>query len=114
MSTLEGGAAVAGAMAAAAGQGPLYCGIRKGGAVLLRSLSTQSVYDIVQNRAEVAGIGELTPHDLRRTFVTRLLGATGDINLVRELVGHSDVKTTARYELRKHDVRLHIERCEFV
>jgi len=91
------------------GTGPMFCRIRKAGTVILQSLSTQSIYDIVQHRAESAGIGTITPHDLRRTFVTTLLSSTGDINLVRGLVGHSDVKTTARYDLRIHDAQKQIE-----
>ena len=61
-----------------------------------RPLSTQAIYTIVKQRAETAGLGKLTPHDLRRTYVTKLLDSAVDINIVRQLVGHRDVKTTAR------------------
>ena len=63
-------------------------------------LSTQSIYNIIKARAEQAGIERCTPHDLRRTLVTRLLDTGIDINTVRQIVGHQDVNTTARYDRR--------------
>lgn len=41
-----------------------------------------------------------TPHDLRRTFATRLLESGADINTVRQAMGHSSVVTTRRYDKR--------------
>ena len=83
--------------------GALFCPLLKNEKVVLRPLSTQAIYSIVQMRAENAGLGQLTPHDLRRTYVTSLLDAAVDINVVRQLVGHQDIKTTARYDYRIND-----------
>lgn len=83
--------------------GALFCPILKNEKVVLRPLSTQAIYTIVQQRGEVAGLGKLTPHDLRRTYVTSLLDANVDINIVRQLVGHRDIKTTTRYDYRIHN-----------
>jgi len=63
-------------------------------------LSEQTIYNIIRTRSRQAEIKKCTPHDLRRTLVTRLLDTGVDINTVRQIVGHQDVNTTARYDRR--------------
>jgi len=38
-----------------------------------------------------------TPHDLRHTIATDLLGVTGDIRLAQDVLGHKSVNTTQKY-----------------
>jgi integrase/recombinase XerD len=52
------------------------------------------------NLRRQAGIQKrLTPHLLRHTFCTNLLFNGADIAFIKELVGHQNIQTTARYYL---------------
>jgi len=80
--------------------GALFNPVTKSNSIQYRKISSQSIYGIIRKRAEQAKIEPCRPHDLRRTFVTHLLEAGIDINTARQLAGHSDIQTTARYDLR--------------
>ena len=61
-------------------------------------LSRQSIWAILQKRAQNAGLEvELSPHSLRHSFATHLLDGGADVRVVQELLGHSSVTTTQIY-----------------
>ena len=80
--------------------GPLFTRIGKGNRLTNERLTTQAVYVILKKRAAQAGVKPFSPHDMRRTIVGELLSRGADIATVAKMAGHSDVKTTARYDRR--------------
>jgi len=54
-------------------------------------------FKAVQKQAEIKK--RFTPHLLRHTFCTNLLHNGADITFIKELAGHQDIQTTARYYL---------------
>lgn len=88
-------------------EGRLFGRIRKNGELDLScAMDPRSVGMIVQNRLKAAGIkGRLTAHDLRRTFATRLLDDGIDITTVKNMMGHANITTTARYDRRGEEVQ---------
>lgn len=80
--------------------GALFYSIRKGDNIEAKGLTDQAVYNILANRAQLAGIKRFTPHDLRRTFAGDLLDAGEDISTVQQMMGHSNANTTAGYDRR--------------
>jgi site-specific recombinase XerD len=80
--------------------GPLFCPVTQTSEVILRPMTDQAVYAILQSRAKKANVRSFSPHDLRRSCVSDLLDAGMDISVVQRFVGHANVTTTARYDRR--------------
>ena len=80
--------------------GPLFCPVSQPGEVVIRPMTDQAVYAILQSRAEKANVRAFSPHDMRRSCVSDLLDAGVDISVVQRFVGHANVTTTARYDRR--------------
>lgn len=79
---------------------PLLLPIRKGGRIEDRRLTDQAIMKALRTRALAAGVASFSPHDLRRTFISHLLESGVDVFTVQKMAGHSDVRTTERYDRR--------------
>ncbi len=67
-------------------------------------LTTQRIWQIVKDRARMAGIDEnVYPHLLRHSFATHLLGNGADLRVIQELLGHADIATTQIYTHVDHE-----------
>lgn len=66
--------------------------------------SVWSIWSLIVETGEAAGVAPFTPHDLRRTYGSRMLDL-GDLSLTRKAMGHDSIETTALYD-RRDDERL--------
>ena len=61
-------------------------------------IDTKTVWHACQQAAQRAGIQKgVHPHSLRHCFATHLLEAGADLRTIQILLGHNDLKETARY-----------------
>lgn len=63
-----------------------------------KPISTTMVWYIVRRWGEFTGIGKVSPHDLRRTAITRALDKGLTYRQVQMMSGHKDPKTVMRYD----------------
>jgi integrase/recombinase XerD len=63
-----------------------------------KALSTRMVQKIVKRWADYSRLGDLSPHDLRRTAITRALESGLSYRQVQMMSKHRDPKTVMRYD----------------
>lgn len=63
-----------------------------------KAISRTQAHRVLKDAFSAAGLnGKLATHSLRKTFAQRAYDASGDIFLVKELLGHKSVDTTKQY-----------------
>jgi site-specific recombinase XerD len=80
--------------------GPLFSAVSRAGRPTGKRMADSSIAYVLDRLARRAGVKDLSPHDMRRTFVGDLLDAGADIAVVQKLAGHAQVTTTQRYDRR--------------
>jgi integrase/recombinase XerD len=63
-----------------------------------KALSTRMVQKLVKKWADYSRLGDLSPHDLRRTAITRALESGLSYRQVQMMSKHRDPKTVMRYD----------------
>jgi site-specific recombinase XerD len=92
-----------------------YVGERDSGPIFLSAdgnarLSYSTSYALIRRlarRAGIAGADKISPHSLRHSFATELLGAGVPLQDVQDAMGHADPRTTRAYDRSRHNLDRH-------
>ena len=91
---------------AAAGLTPgrLFRPVNKGDHLAGSSLTAQSVFETVKLYSAAIGLGNIAPHDLRRTFAKLAHKGRAALEQIQLSLGHASIQTTERYLGVKQDL----------
>ena len=77
--------------------GPVLRPVSKGGLVGDGPITAQTVFETVIRYARLAGLGKITPHDLRHTFAKLAHQGHAPLEQIQLSLGHASIQTTERY-----------------
>jgi integrase len=85
--------------------GKVFRRVLKNGARQDAGVTANVVWYAVKRCAKRVGIGNLAPHDLRRSCARLCHGCGGELEQIQFLLGHASVQTTERYIGCKQNLR---------
>lgn len=80
--------------------GPLFWAIYKNDSISQDPMAITTIWKMLHDRGVLADLEPFTPHDFRRTSISNMLSLGVDPKTVADWHGHSDIKTTMRYDRR--------------
>ncbi len=69
-----------------------------------KPLSTRHVWHLVKKHSTSVGIGDVSPHDLRRTAITQAFKQKVPIRNIQRMSGHQDLNTLRLYDLDRENL----------
>jgi integrase len=67
------------------------------------AFSQSAMHSAVHRACDALGLPRFRPYDIRHLFGFRVYALTGDLHTVARLLGHSDIRTAARYAAAAFD-----------
>lgn len=81
----------------------LFNRIRRGSHITRERITKHAIYYIARQRGEQVGV-KIMPHDFRRSFITRVI-EEHDLPIAQKLAHHTNIQTTASYDVRDDNER---------
>ncbi|MBK5437699.1 tyrosine-type recombinase/integrase [Pseudomonas sp. TH32] len=81
----------------------LFNRIRRGSHITRERITKHAIYYIARQRGEQVGV-KIMPHDFRRSFITRVIEEY-DLSIAQKLAHHTNIQTTATYDVRDDNER---------
>jgi integrase len=77
--------------------GRIFRAVNKGDNLAGESMTAQSIFETVKKYAAAIGVGNIAPHDLRRTFAKLAHKGRAALEQIQLSLGHASIQTTERY-----------------
>ncbi len=81
----------------------LFNRIRRGSHITRERITKHAIYYIARQRGDQVGV-KIMPHDFRRSFITRVI-EEHDLSIAQKLAHHTNIQTTASYDVRDDNER---------